>query len=218
MGQRLQPSTHNSQQLLETSGINPNLGKRALSETDDVTPSKRVKSTPSLDLTPAIWQHVFTFLDPATLCRVIRLNKFFNKCLLDSNNLEQSANGPGLHTRDHEEIWTLSRTRFAPALPSPLPGIAEHTMLSLVTGRHCQQCGRPYNMRCDLSNIYHAGPGTYGVRVIWPFAVRICGQCLAETTIRVRRARRVAFLPTQHTDHDRTSTCLSRPSPIYALA
>ncbi|ERF72250.1 hypothetical protein EPUS_02137 [Endocarpon pusillum Z07020] len=86
------------------------------------------------------------------------VNRTFNNLLAPDGVLQASklAKHGALTTTDQEHLWSLSRRAFFPGMPRPLFSRSEHGTWKLI----------------------RAGPGNDYVRVIWPFAVRSCGNCL----------------------------------------
>lgn len=132
-----------------------------------------------------LWQHVFTFVPPVSLGRLLRVNRSFNACLLDSSIGRLVTNPPRrgiVPLEDANVIWSASRKLFCPGLPRPLRDLKELDMWRLIRGRNCQFCGKVDNSmaRLDPADPWEAGPGKDGVRVIWAFGVRCCGVCLQD--------------------------------------
>jgi hypothetical protein len=76
-------------------------------------------------------------------------------------------------------IWATSRKIFHPGMPRPLSSMTELDMWKLVAGTACQFCNkRASSLLPDSAPTWESGPGEDGVRVIWPFRVRACGECL----------------------------------------
>ncbi|WEW58543.1 hypothetical protein PRK78_004011 [Emydomyces testavorans] len=127
-----------------------------------------------------IWQHIFTFLPPTTLGRVLQLNHAF-KDLLTADLTELSAkratHGTLKYVHPHL-IWSSSRKTFHPGMPRPLSPLSELDMWQLVRGTVCQFCKKAGFISPPNTSIWESGPGLNGVRIIWPFAVRACGECL----------------------------------------
>ena len=137
-----------------------------------------------------IWQHIFTFVPPVSLGRLLRVNRSFHACLTESTkgHLVTGFQDQGIVRReDANAIWSASRRLFCPGLPRPLRDLKELDMWRLIRGRDCQFCGRVDGSRArqDPVNPREAGPGKDGVRVIWAFGVRSCGTCLLEKSDKV---------------------------------
>ncbi|KAL6720713.1 hypothetical protein ACLMJK_002638 [Lecanora helva] len=156
----------------------------SLGEDDDIVdgPSKPKRSKPigelvlspgGLESTPkpstlpaALWQHVFCFVPPVFLGRLLRVNRTFNSYLTSAkalNSSEPPASGV-LQPQDGEAVWVASRRRFAPGLPRPIHGMGELDTWRLLIGRNCQVCG-VVNDTGDAAlseNPWEAGPGKSG--------------------------------------------------------
>ena len=138
-----------------------------------------------------IWQHVFCFVPPVFLGRLLRVNRTFKSLLTPaiSTQAHSPEPNPGAHLfHTSEAIWAASRKRFCPGLPKPLRGINELNMWRLLRGNSCQKCGQTKALltSSDASSPWESGPGKTGVRVIWPFAVRLCGMCLKNQSEKVQ--------------------------------
>ena len=153
---------------------------------DDVAhgPTATVRYSSQLrDLPIAIWQRIFCFVPPVFLGRLLRVNRAFNTCLTagDANQQYPKPSYPGeSRTLNPDTIWAASRKLFCPGLPKPIRGLLELDMWRLLRGRHCQLCGDAKDPSSVISseNPWELGPGETGVRVVWPWGVRLCGQCI----------------------------------------
>ena len=137
-----------------------------------------------------IWQHIFTFVPPVSLGRLLRVNRSFNACLTESPNeyLVTDSQRQGIvRLQEGNAIWSASRKLFCPGLPRPLRDLKELDMWRLIRGRDCQFCYKVDNptARLDQVDPWAAGPGKDGVRVIWAFGVRCCGTCLQDKSEKV---------------------------------
>ncbi|MCJ1370338.1 hypothetical protein MMC20_001551, partial [Loxospora ochrophaea] len=178
-------------------GENP-IGKRAkldehatgngrVIETKEELQSGRSKVDSLPLLPPEILQHIFSFVPPVFLGRLLRVSRTFHKYLTsdisDQTGTEGERSGP-LERMKADAIWASSRKRFCPSLPKPLRGLKELDMWRLLRGQDCQLC-REKKMSIsplDSPNPWLAGPGENSVRVIWPFGVRCCGKCLEQSS------------------------------------
>lgn len=135
---------------------------------------------------PELWQQVFMQLSPAMLSRCLRVCKNFNIYLTQS----KATNPVGkryttkARVQDSEAIWTHSRKTAYPTMPRPLLDFSELSMLQLIGGNTCQSCGRPH-AKPPATSVFNAGPGETGVRVIWPFRLRLCGTCFTNESLNV---------------------------------
>lgn len=160
-------------------------GKKRV-RSDDVAygPTARVQYSSQLcDLPIAIWQHIFCFVPPVFLGRLLRVNRAFNTCLTagDANQQYSKPSHSGeTRTLNPDTIWAASRKRFCPGLPKPIRGLLELEMWRLLRGRHCQLCGeiKDSSSVINSESPWELGPGETGVRVVWPWGVRLCGQCV----------------------------------------
>jgi len=137
-----------------------------------------------------IWQHVFTFVPPVSLGRLLRVNHSFNACLTESPKAHLVTNSPRqgiVQIADANTIWSASRKLFCPGLPRPLRDLKELDMWRLIRGRDCQFCDKVDDSKARLDSVHpcEAGPGKDGVRVIWAFGVRCCGTCLQDKSEKV---------------------------------
>lgn len=137
-----------------------------------------------------LWQHIFCFVPPVFLGRLMRVNRAFHAYLTPGKTNEQDSkpkyivNVPYLGP---EAIWAASRRRFCPGLPKPIRRIHELDMWRLLRGRDCQVCGqmKESNLNSSPENPWESGPGDTGIRVIWPFALRCCGTCIPKVSEKV---------------------------------
>jgi hypothetical protein len=142
--------------------------------------SSAVRRTP-----PEIWQAIFCYLDPTTLKSVSQVNHPFRTYVLEAQEGPPTAAHSIYPVKSAESIWANSRRQHYPHMPRPLSGWDEWEMWNLVTGQKCQFCGEGQRIPSDGQNIWEAGPGENGVRVIWPFGIRTCGKCLQEKVEKV---------------------------------
>lgn len=148
-----------------------------------------------LKLPGEIWQHIFTFLPPASLGRVLQVNRFFRDLLTaDLSELSAKSTTQGLLKYVHSNhIWSLSRKIYHPGMPRPLATLSELDMWRLIRGTACQFCSKAGFISSPDRSIWEAGPGSNGVRIIWPFAVRACGECLQHNCDKVSRIQTTIF-------------------------
>lgn len=142
-------------------------------------------------LLPAeIWHQIFTFTSPRTLSHLLQVNKVFRAYLDPSSSTSPhslaSLSISVAQMRSPETIWQASRRLFLPGMPSPLQGLNEIDMWRLACTPTCQFCGRKDQPTSPSSaDQWHPGPGETGVSTIWPFAIRSCGSCLQQNTVKV---------------------------------
>jgi hypothetical protein len=136
---------------------------------------------------PELWQQVFTYLSPAMLSRCLRVCRSFKFCLtqLKATSIPRKRNAPLARVLESERLWTQARNHAYPTMPRPLIGFSELRMLQLIGGALCQSCGK-LPVRSHMTNVFNGGPGKSDVRVIWPFHVRLCGDCFINESITVR--------------------------------
>ncbi|KAL8683018.1 MAG: hypothetical protein Q9186_001013 [Xanthomendoza sp. 1 TL-2023] len=102
-----------------------------------------------------LWHHVFRFVPPVFLGRLLRVNHAFRSYLTSSCTEPipvKSFVRSGVQPLDAESIWTASRKRFAPGLPKPLRNFKELDMWRLLRGRACQLCGQAKDLGAMSSN------------------------------------------------------------------
>lgn len=163
-----------------------------LSPGSDLTiaqPASRSKVPSSLsELPPELLQHIFTFVPPLFLGRLLRVNRLINT-LLDPNKILPRGNNDlhgSLLLQDQDHVWSLARKRFIPGMPRPLSSVSELGLWRLLLSSSCQFCAK--KATADLtssSSPWNSGPGVDSVRIIWPFAVRSCGSCLNTRLVKV---------------------------------
>ncbi|KAF2498980.1 hypothetical protein BU16DRAFT_559012 [Lophium mytilinum] len=165
----------------------PTPTKRKAERTDSGPDKKRkldpISSSPSshllpcVGLPPEIWQNVFLSCSPATLGRLLQVNRSFRSYLLD---VQSPSSGTGcLCLVRSDSIWIAAR-KAHPTRPSKPPeGFSEVDLWSLILGKSCQFCHRTPSSSPG-EKPWEKGPGPNGVRIIWPFWVRACGSCLQD--------------------------------------
>ena len=141
-----------------------------------------------------IWQHVFSFLDPLSLAKLMLVNAEV-KAILDppddsSFRLEYGTlyeHGQGilpskwtkgrLEPRKSDYVWARARRRWLEGFPRPMTGLSELRMLQLALGARCQSC-QPVNTMTT-----EALPPKS--TIVWPFGVRLCQLCLSHYVLKV---------------------------------
>ncbi len=161
----------------KTNGLAPNL-------TQEIQLSCKVPALPA-----ALWQYIFCFVPPVFLGHLLLVNRAFKSYLISGEEMQESAilTRSAVQPMAAEAIWVASRRRFAPGLPGPIYGLQELDMWRLLVGRNCQRCGHVGDIvsATPSENPWESGPGASGVRVVWPFAVRCCGSCLQDVSMKV---------------------------------
>ena len=159
----------------------------------DLGPKTDAQVVREKKLPAEIWQHIFTFLPPKCLGRLLSVNKLFHFCLNPSpttNTPHESSTDPCvLPFLKPDAIWQASRRFFWPRMPAPLRGKSELDMWRLVCSPSCQFCsvrGQPQSS--VAGDPWKRGPGAKGVSPVFPFFVSSCGTCLAKKTIKVRQS------------------------------
>ncbi|KAL2391480.1 hypothetical protein RJ035_000229 [Blastomyces gilchristii] len=150
-----------------------------------VPPTKKIQNQGTASfgsmLPGEIWQHIFTFLPPTTLGRLLCVNKTFRSLLTPSEaELPGFPQASGLlKYLNPNSIWSVSRRAFHPGMPRPMSFLTELEMWNLISGSNCQLCGKLSSCSSLTdSTIWEAGPGLDGVSIIWPFGIRSCGECI----------------------------------------
>lgn len=139
-------------------------------------------------LPPEILQNVFSFVDPYSLARLMAVCQTFSVLIDPSKTLPASRTAfQRVGFRDQNDLWALSRRAFAQDAPRPMNSMNELRSWQLVRGHSCQFCGKkPVIKITSLPTApWNQGPGTDGVRSIWPFQVRSCGRCLEPRLVKV---------------------------------
>ena len=138
---------------------------------------------------PEIWQHIFTFLPPESLGRLLSVNRRFNS-LLDVRTV---LTAPQIHRLGHLRlrsqisIWLCVRRSFYPGMPRSLFSMPDPDLWKLLRGRKCQFCGRPDapGLPGSTTTPWNSGPGPERVRLVWAFAIRSCSSCLRSRLVKV---------------------------------
>ncbi|KAL9637410.1 MAG: hypothetical protein Q9204_001903 [Flavoplaca sp. TL-2023a] len=118
----------------------------------------------SVTLPAELWHHIFRFVPPVFLGRLLRVNHAFNSYLTsDTPEPDQMDNsfGKGVRPLDAETIWAASRKLYARSLPKPLRGLKELDMWRLLLGKACQLCGQAKDLAPMVgeANFWESGPG-----------------------------------------------------------
>ncbi|KAK8168475.1 hypothetical protein BKA80DRAFT_341312 [Phyllosticta citrichinensis] len=128
-----------------------------------------------------VWQHVFLYLHPLTLGRLLRVNRAFHTLL---TSVDEPSSGSqhlsALPVLTSNFIWLSARKIHFPTFPRPLMDMSELAMWRLLGGRRCQFCAKTsrHDQSWAVKSAFEDGPGLDGVRIVWPFGVRVCGRCL----------------------------------------
>lgn len=189
-------------------GDNDRKRRRLSSLTPDVLRSMRSEDVVLCDhlrlgdLPHEILQHIFSFVDPVSLGRLLCVNRSFHSLLDPAMSLpEGSESGKVKHLtlRSQDLIWATSRRRHLQGFPKPMDKMSELEMWRLVRGRFCQFCGKKRKSRQSLTpDPWNAGPGLDDVRTIWPFRVTSCGSCLQPRLVKVSERSDPAILISAH--------------------
>lgn len=175
---------------------------------------------------PELWQLVFFQLSPAMLSRCLRVCKNFNFYLthFKAANPSGKKDTTRAGVQDSEAIWIYSRRMTYPTMPRPLFDFSELRMLQLIGGSTCQSCGRPH-VKPPATNVFNAGPGETGVRVIWPFRLRLCGTCFSNESLNVSGCFQLSCLMFRlnqklgHSNsHDKKPSCVFDPRASTRLS
>ncbi|QIW97843.1 hypothetical protein AMS68_003361 [Peltaster fructicola] len=139
-----------------------------------------------LQLPDAVLQRIFMSLSPAMLFRCTRVCRRFAHILTQisgepvrstKKQFNRHNPEPAAQLVDSEIIWSHSRRHTYPFLPRPLNNFSERQMLCLLTQPICQCCEKPFS-RVKAIDGLSSGPGSAGIRTVWPFRITVCGSCL----------------------------------------
>ena len=147
-------------------------------------------------LPPEILQHIFSFVDPISLGRLLFVNRLFNVLLDPTKTLPPpSASARALGLKPQNDLWISARRTFASTFPRPMEDMSEIEMWRLIRGISCQFCGKKPKNRSPLlamaASPWSSGPGPEGVRTIWPFKCQSCGPCLESRIVKVDLIRSI---------------------------
>jgi len=135
---------------------------------------------PCAGLPPAIWQHIFLYCSLFDLGRLLQVNRSFHSYLVDVHHVSYSDPIHGSpRLIKSESIWASARNALPIKPPKPLPAFSELRMWQLALSIRCQFC-RKKGSEVSGEKPWQKGPGANGVRTIWPFGIRACGNCLKE--------------------------------------
>ena len=138
---------------------------------------------PCARLPPEIWQHVFQYLEPVMLGRLIQVNSLFRTYLLEIPQSIPSKSS--FEILRSESIWAISRNKHFPQMGKPPGDLSELELWKMVRGKRCQFCGRIDTRPSNRDDAFEGGPSVNGVRIIWPFGILSCGNCLEHRTQKV---------------------------------
>ncbi|KAF1996816.1 hypothetical protein P154DRAFT_579453 [Amniculicola lignicola CBS 123094] len=145
---------------------------------DSPAPSPPCVLQPCARLPPAAWQHVFSFCSITDLGRLLRVNRPFHSYLTAVSHVPAEKPQSGfLRLLKSESVWAAARHAHPTKPPKPLPGSSELQMWRLALSKRCKFCHKQ-NSFSPGEKIWQKGPGATGVRAVWPFGVRACGDCL----------------------------------------
>ena len=147
------------------------------------------KARRSIPVPEVIWQHVFTFVSPLSLGRLLCVNRAFNHCLTGNFGPKSKQVAQGhLKPLEPEAIWIISRNRHYPELPRPLSDLSDLGMWKLLLGRRCQICeaSQPHGLGSHMVMEPRSGVSQSRTQVVWPFGIRACSTCLRKITRTVR--------------------------------
>jgi hypothetical protein len=142
-------------------------------------------------LLPAeIWHYIFTFVSPQGLGNLLQVNKLYNSYLdpfsLLQGDLPIASTDGHLSALQPNAIWRAARKRYWPKMPAPLKERTELDMWRLVHRKTCQFCDKMAQGTVSVVNAKSKpGPGSEGIKLIWPFAIRACGPCLMTNSTKV---------------------------------
>ncbi|KAF2237984.1 hypothetical protein EV356DRAFT_332412 [Viridothelium virens] len=164
--------------------------KRKLTDEDLQVSGKRLKTEehpvrhfpellPVAGLPAEIWQNIFKQLHPLMLGRLMQVNRAFYRYLSDTEaHRWLNPRKDRLQVLDSEIVWSESRKHHCPKMPRPLINCHEKDMWKLILGQGCMLCSKILRARSQSDKFFENGPGSDGLRIVWPFAVRTCGSCL----------------------------------------
>jgi hypothetical protein len=166
----------------------------------NLLPRNSVASVPwDRSLLPGeIWQHVFTFVPPASLGRLLRVNSVFKTLLtpMEGEVFQDKEPHGSLKFDAPNSVWAASRRLYCPGMPRPLSSFSEHWIWKLLRNPNCQFCGKVGSVSAALpTSPWESGPGHHDVRIVWPFGIRCCGNCLMERTEKVSWTLMPMILP-----------------------
>ena len=150
-------------------------------------------------LPPEVLQHIFSFVDPVSLGRLLFVNRMCNALVDPAKPLPSASTNPTtLRLRPQDDLWSSSRKNFMSTYSRPIAFMTEIEMWRLIRGTICQFCGKKPKNRIPLlamaTSPWNAGPGPEGVRAIWPFKCLSCGPCLESRIIKVAYVGAIASL------------------------
>lgn len=146
-------------------------------------------------LPPGLLQHVFSYIDPFSLASIASVNRLFRSLLDERYSQEPVHCHDDKHPiRNPDSLWSGSRRRYIPTMPKPVDGLSERAQFLLCFGLRCNFCGKkPLPQTSRTLDPWRAGPGDRDVRIIWPFRLRSCTDCLLSRMQKVITAAKPSF-------------------------
>ncbi|KAL7930825.1 hypothetical protein V8C35DRAFT_283053 [Trichoderma chlorosporum] len=152
-------------------------------------PAEPPRRERSRQLPAELWHHIFSFLPPDTLGRLLRVSRLFHKYLDPVSPFVIST--PVIHVPtprtlpalSPDAIWRASRCLHWPTMPAPLKGRFELDMWRFACARSCQFCGQLDNAYSTEDSSRRSGPGNNTVSPIFQFFINACGNCLTEKSV-----------------------------------
>lgn len=152
-----------------------------------------IQNISATDLPVEILQHIFSFVSPLSLGRLLLTCRMFNALLDPTKPLPPASTSPpsGLTLQSQNDVWTQVRRNIAADHPRPMDDMTELEMWRLIRGSSCEFCSKKTKTKVPLlaTSPWNAGPGPEGVRAIWPFRRRTCGPCLECRIVKVNQSR-----------------------------
>lgn len=136
------------------------------------------------------WQLVFCLLSPRTLCNLMTVSKDFLSCLTITDDKLEAPELQDYRLFSGNSVWAASRKVHFPDLPDPPPDCSEQKLWQLLLGKLCTVCE---NLGATASG------NNPSASIVWPFAARLCLNCVVDTTQDVSQLRITPLWSDAHT-------------------
>lgn len=155
----------------------------------DVTDTDSGGKDMSLEIPGEIWQHIFSYLPPTTLGRLLSVNRKLNQLLTaqkpQNPRADETRPSHGiLELLSSSEIWSLSRKLYHNDWPDPIYPLDEYFMCKLIFTKRCACC----NSKAREDTASGCVSDNDGVSILWPFGTQMCRSCFATQSRKVCQA------------------------------
>ncbi|PSK42233.1 hypothetical protein B9Z65_4147 [Elsinoe australis] len=174
-----EPTTNAAKRSLDTNGDIDSPKRQKIADAQPPSSWKRALTIADLPLLSL--QHCLAYLNPIDLKACLNTCQVFRRCLTSPKS-GNNPNRSGLSAIAGDDIWQAAWDRCADELPAPLEGVTAKRMTELLLHSHCENCFSKSKTPPTRGNFWNSGPGASGIRIIWQFQARLCGNCFETLT------------------------------------